>query len=217
MKVTNQAMHALHKVSADDAIGMLIADHKRVASLFAEFERLNNEGRDKDKASVVREICQELTVHTQLEEELFYPAVRKAINDVDQMDEALVEHACAKQLIRQLKDAAPSDELYDAKVTVLREQIDHHVEEEEGSMFPKARYSGLDARKLGSLMLARKKQLFDAASAGAVSPADGKIRIHAEEDEADAAEARAHAIATKKPAKKKSSLAAKKARRRSPS
>jgi hemerythrin superfamily protein len=170
MKTSNQEMHPLHDVSAQDAIGMLIADHKRVASLFADFKRLTDEGRDKEKASVVEEICQELTVHTQLEEELFYPAVRKATNDEDQMDEALVEHAGAKQLISQLQGADPSDDLYDAKVTVLAEQIDHHVEEEEGSMFPKARYSRLDTIKLGAVMLARKKELSSGAPGRAAAP-----------------------------------------------
>jgi hemerythrin superfamily protein len=170
MKSSNQEMHPLHDVSAQDAIGMLIADHKRVASLFADFKRLTDEGRDKEKASVVEKICQELTVHTQLEEELFYPAVRKATNDEDQMDEALVEHAGAKQLIAQLQGADPGDDFYDARVTVLAEQIDHHVEEEEGSMFPKARFSRLDTAKLGAVMLARKKELASGAPGRAAVP-----------------------------------------------
>ena len=86
---------------------------------------------------MVRKICNELTVHAQIEEEIFYPAVRKAIDDGDLMDEALVEHAGAKELISQLEAMDPEDELYDAKVTVLGEQIDHHVKEEEGEMFPR--------------------------------------------------------------------------------
>jgi hemerythrin superfamily protein len=101
MKTSNQEMHPLHAESTDDAIGMLIADHKRVAGLFADFNRLTEEGRDTAKASVVEEICLELTVHTQLEEQLFYPAARRAIKDEDQLDEAVVEHAAAKQLISQ--------------------------------------------------------------------------------------------------------------------
>ena len=101
MKTSNQEMHPLHDVVPDDAIGMLVADHKRVANLFADFERMGDEGRTDEKAAIVRSICQELTLHAQLEEELFYPAVRKAIDDDDQIDEALVEHAGAKQLIAQ--------------------------------------------------------------------------------------------------------------------
>jgi hemerythrin superfamily protein len=184
MKPSNQAMHPLHEVSEGDAIGMLIADHKRVASLFADFHRLNEQGRDREKASVVKEICQELIIHTQLEEELFYPAVRKAIADEDQMDEAIVEHAGAKLLIAQLKSADPKDALYDAKVTVLGEQIDHHVAEEEGSMFPKARYSGLDTLALGTAMLRRKRDLLSATPARtAAGTRLREIAADAEEDE----------------------------------
>ena len=211
MKTSNQAMQPLHDVSEEDAIGMLIADHKRVASLFADFERLNDEGRDKDKASVVREICQQLTVHTQLEEELFYPAVRNAIADEDQMDEELVEHAGAKQLIAQLKSADPGEDLYDAKVTVLREQINHHVEEEEGSMFPKARYSGLDARKLGAAMLARKAQLLGGAPARPLAPRPIEEVTLDADDEGDVAETKAR-VKPKKSLQKPSAAAKKKRR-----
>lgn len=183
MKTSNQAMNPVRD-SGNDAIGMLIADHKRVAGLFADFKRLTDEGRDDEKASVVGQICRELTVHTQLEEELFYPAVRKAIDDADQVDEALVEHAGAKQLIAQLLQADPGDDLYEAKVTVLGEQIDHHVEEEEGSMFPKARHSGVDTSELGAAMLARKLELQGgepggaAARAAVATPPPGKPRTH---------------------------------------
>jgi hemerythrin superfamily protein len=193
MKTSNQEMHPLHDVSPEDAIGMLIADHKRVANLFADFERLTDEGSEAQKASVVRKVCQELTIHTQLEEEIFYPAVRKAIDDADQMDEAMVEHAGAKELIAQLQGAQPDDDLYDAKVTVLAEQINHHVEEEEGSMFPKARYSGLDTLALGAAMMARKSELMSGSPAE--TPPTKLVK------------------ANKKPAKPKSSSASKKKRR----
>lgn len=159
MKTSNAEMQPLHAVSPDDAIAMLIADHKRVANLFAQFKQATAAGQAKQQAALVARICQELTLHTQLEEELFYPAVRKLIRDDDEMDEALVEHAGAKQLIAQLEGAAPGDALYDAKVTVLGEQIDHHVEEEEGSMFPKARHAGLDTTRLGAAMRTRRSEL----------------------------------------------------------
>jgi hemerythrin superfamily protein len=144
-----------------DAIAMLTADHKKVKRLFSEFDKLQEEGSDEEKSSIVEQICNELKIHTELEEEIFYPAVRKAIDDSDLMDEALVEHAGAKDLIAQLEDASPNNDLYDAKVTVLGEQIDHHVKEEEGSMFPKAKKAKLDTEALGATMLKRKMALME--------------------------------------------------------
>ena len=145
-----------------DAVEMLTADHKKVKKLFAEFQKLKEDGSAssaKEKASIVAKICQELTVHAALEEEIFYPAVRKAIDDADLMDEALVEHAGAKDLIAQLEEADSGEELYDAKVTVLGEQIDHHVKEEEGEMFSKAKRANLDTKTLGEKMQKRKMAL----------------------------------------------------------
>ena len=139
-----------------DAIEMLIADHKTVKKLFVNFEIHKDYGDDKDKSAIVKQICDALKVHTTLEEEIFYPAVRNAIQDSDLMDEALVEHAGAKELIAQLEEADPEDDLYDAKVTVLGEQIEHHVKEEEGNMFPKAKKAKVDTAALGAQMLRRK-------------------------------------------------------------
>jgi hemerythrin superfamily protein len=144
-----------------DAIAMLMADHKKVKKLFSDFDKLKDEGSDEDKSALVEQICNELKIHTELEEEIFYPAVRKAIDDSDLMDEALVEHAGAKDLIAQLEDATPDDDLYDAKVTVLGEQIDHHVKEEEGEMFPKAKKAKVDTEALGATMLKRKMALME--------------------------------------------------------
>jgi hemerythrin superfamily protein len=149
------------RLLAQDAIAMLMADHKKVKKLFADFDKLKDGGSDEDKASIVDQICNELKIHTELEEEIFYPAVRKAIDDEDLMDEALVEHAGAKELIAQLEDASPEDDLYDAKVTVLGEQIDHHVKEEEGDMFPKAKKAKVDTEALGATMLKRKITLME--------------------------------------------------------
>lgn len=142
-----------------DAIAMLTADHKKVKRLFSEFIKLKDEGGDEQKSAIVEQICNQLKVHTEIEEQIFYPAVRKAIDDADLMDEALVEHAGAKDLVAQLADANPKDELYDAKVTVLGEQINHHVKEEEGEMFPKARKAKLDTKALGATMQTRKMAL----------------------------------------------------------
>jgi hemerythrin superfamily protein len=149
------------RIQAQDAIAMLTADHKKVKKLFADFDKLKDAGSDEDKASIVDQICNELKIHTELEEEIFYPAVRKAIDDGDLMDEALVEHAGAKELIAQLEDASPEDDLYDAKVTVLGEQIGHHVKEEEGDMFPKAKKAKVDTEALGATMLKRKITLME--------------------------------------------------------
>ena len=149
------------RIQAQDAIAMLTADHKKVKRLFSDFDKLKDAGSDEDKASIVDQICNELKIHTELEEEIFYPAVRKAIDDGDLMDEALVEHAGAKDLIAQLEDASPEDDLYDAKVTVLGEQIDHHVKEEEGDMFPKAKKAKVDTEALGATMLKRKIALME--------------------------------------------------------
>jgi hemerythrin superfamily protein len=154
-------------IQAHDAIALLMADHKRVKKLFSDFDKLKEEGSDEDKAAIVDQICSELKIHTELEEEIFYPAVRKAIDDSDLMDEALVEHAGAKDLIAQLEDASPEDDLYDAKVTVLGEQIDHHVKEEEGNMFPKAKKAKVDTEALGATMLKRKMALMEKMGLGA--------------------------------------------------
>ena len=155
----NQTKNSPSSAPAQDAIAMLMADHKRVKQLFAKFDKLKEEGGDADKSAIVEQICNELKIHTELEEEIFYPAVRKAIDDADLMDEALVEHAGAKDLISQLEDATPEDDLYAAKVTVLGEQIEHHVKEEEGDMFPKAKRSKVDTAYLGAEMLKRKMAL----------------------------------------------------------
>ena len=152
-----------------DAIQLLTADHKSVKALFQAFEKLKgHEDADDKKDELVQRICAELTVHATIEEEIFYPAVREGIDDDDLMDEADVEHASAKDLIAQLEAASPGDDHYDAKVTVLGEMIDHHVKEEEGEMFPKARkvLSTEEAEILGTRMEQAKNQELKAAAAG---------------------------------------------------
>jgi hemerythrin superfamily protein len=161
-----KAKSGAQRAHEHDAISMLTADHKRVKKLFSDFSDLKNDGSDEDKAAIVEQICSELKIHTELEEEIFYPAVRKAISDADLMDEALVEHAGAKELISQLEEASVDDDLYDAKVTVLGEQIDHHAEEEEGEMFPKAKKANVDTGALGVAMFGRKAELMSEGGAG---------------------------------------------------
>lgn len=144
---------------AQDAISMLVEDHREVADMFEQFDQLGDRAK-AGKEKLKDKICIALIAHTTIEEEIFYPAVRKAIEDgEDMVDEAVVEHASAKDLIRQLQEMQPDDELYDAKVKVLGEQIEHHVEEEEKEMFPKARKSGLDLVVLGQEMAMRKQEL----------------------------------------------------------
>jgi hemerythrin superfamily protein len=148
---------------SQDAIALLIADHREVKAMFEQFEELSDRAR-ATKKKLTDQICSALELHTRLEEEIFYPAVREASRDLeDIVDESLVEHASAKELIAQLQEMDPEDELYDAKVKVLGEQIDHHVGEEEEEMFPKVRKLGIDLAALGQEMAARKDEL--AASA----------------------------------------------------
>lgn len=148
-------------LSADDqdAFSLLTADHRLVKSLFKEFESLKDAEDDNQKALLVETICNELKVHAQVEEEVFYPAVREAINAEDLMDEADVEHASAKQLIAMLEQSEPGGDHYDAMVTVLGEYVEHHVKEEEGEMFSKARKADVNAALLGEAMAARKVEI----------------------------------------------------------
>lgn len=139
-----------------DAISLLKEDHAKVRQLFDRFERTRGES---EKERLAKTICDELTVHTQLEEQLFYPAAREAIEDEDLMNEAEVEHQSAKDLIDQIRASSPSDPRYDALVTVLGEYVKHHIGEEEGEMFKQVRSSELDLTQLGEQMKERKRML----------------------------------------------------------
>ena len=142
-----------------DAIAMLEADHKKAQKAFKDFEKLKETDKRREKTAIVQQTCADLTVHMKVEEEIFYPAVRKAIQDGDLMDEASVEHAGAKSLIAQLSSMQSGDDLYDAKFTVLGENINHHVKEEQDEMFPKVRKAKLDLIVLGQQIAQRKAQL----------------------------------------------------------
>jgi hypothetical protein len=143
-----------------DAITLLTADHNEVKKMFKEFEKLKkSEAEDSEKSALVSRICEALTVHAQIEEEIFYPAVREAIEDEDVMDEADVEHAGAKDLIAQLEEMEPGDDHYDAKVTVLGEHVEHHIKEEQGEMFPQVKEADLDLEALGEQIEERKAEL----------------------------------------------------------
>ena len=141
-----------------DAIAPLKADHRKVAGLFEQFEAAKGDGKKK---ALAQQICMELTVHTKIEEDVFYPACEGAI-DEDLLKEAYVEHDAAKVLIAEIEAGGPDDAFYDAKVKVLSEMIEHHVEEEEQrveGMFSQARKAGLDMDALGGKMAAEKQNL----------------------------------------------------------
>jgi hemerythrin-like domain-containing protein len=151
------------QTETQDAIALLTAEHRQVSAMFKQFEELGERAK-ASKKKLADQICAALRVHTQIEEEIFYPAVREASKDLeDVVDEAVVEHASAKDLIEQLEAADPEDDLYDAKVKVLGEQVEHHVGEEEKEMFPKVRKLSLDLVELGQEMAERRDEL--AASA----------------------------------------------------
>ncbi|SFP22627.1 hemerythrin domain-containing protein [Variovorax sp. 770b2] len=150
------------KRAQPDACSLLDTDHKNVKKMFAAYEELmasKAASATDRKRELANQICMELTVHTQIEEEIFYPAVREAIKETDLLDEAEVEHASAKDLIAQIEEATEVDEMFDAKVKVLGEYIDHHVKEERNEMFPKARASQLDLVAMRELLAARKEEL----------------------------------------------------------
>jgi hemerythrin superfamily protein len=154
------------KSAAPDAIELLTTDHKEVKALFKQYDKLvESDGSEEEKQALADEICQMLTVHATLEEELFYPAAREALGeDEDLVDEADIEHASAKELIAQIEGSSPDDDHFDARVKVLGEYIDHHVKEEEGEMFPKAKKGGLDVAELGTQLAQRKQELITALS-----------------------------------------------------
>lgn len=144
--------------SKQDAVALLKADHRKVEELFDQFEGASGAAR---KQKLAMQICMELTVHTKIEEEIFYPACEGKVEE-DLLKEAYVEHDGAKVLIAEIEAGNPDDEYYDAKVKVLSEQIEHHVEEEEARMegiFSQARKAGLDMDSLGDELRARKEEL----------------------------------------------------------
>ena len=146
-----------------DACDLRDADHKAVKKMFKEYEELT-ESRARNtaqkKLELAHQICHELTVHAQIEEEIFYPALREVLKDTDMLAEAEVEHQSAKDLIAQIEGMAEADEMFDAKVTVLGEYIDHHVKEERGEIFPKARAARkLDLVAMRDQLMERKEEL----------------------------------------------------------
>jgi hemerythrin superfamily protein len=153
------------EAKTQDAIALLKEDHRTVEKLFKEFEEAKGEGR---KEKLAQRICLELTIHTKLEEEIFYPACEGKIEE-DLLKEAFVEHDSAKLLMAEIEAGnGQSDEFFDAKVQVLSEQIEHHVEEEEKELFPQVRKAELDLKVLGEQLAERKKELMKEYKASGV-------------------------------------------------
>ncbi len=145
-----------------DATHILASDHRKVEDLFSQYE--NADGKAK-KEKLAQEICRELKIHAMIEEEIFYPALKGKI-DESLLKEAYVEHDGAKVLINEIAAGGPDEEFYDAKVTVLKEEIEHHVKEEEkerDNMFQQARAAEVDLDALGEKLLARKAELMELA------------------------------------------------------
>jgi hypothetical protein len=145
------------QMAPSDVTALLEKDHREVEAMFETFEKLESKA---EKGQLAAKICMALTVHTTIEEELLYPLAHKKIEH-DLVDEAVVEHNSAKQLIAEIEAMKPSEHLYDAKVKVLSEYIKHHVKEEQDEMFPQLRSSGIDLRKLGEQLMQRKVELLE--------------------------------------------------------
>jgi hypothetical protein len=148
-----------------DAITLLREDHDKVEELFKDFEKASGDGR---KEKLALQICRELIVHAKLEEEIFYPACEGKVEE-DLLKEAHVEHDAAKLLIAEIISGGPDDEFYDSKVKVLKEEIEHHVEEEEKSrngLFAQARKADIDMKELGDRLACRKKELMEETEGG---------------------------------------------------
>lgn len=146
--------------SPADALELLAGDHDQLQRLFETYAELVVADADEaDRAQVVAELCRLLTVHAQIEQEFFYPAARRALDDEDLVDEAEVEHDGVRELVEELQAMAPYDQLYDDRVRLLEESVSHHVAEEERELFPQLRAAGIDLESLGEQMAARREDL----------------------------------------------------------
>jgi hemerythrin-like domain-containing protein len=157
-KRTTRTTRSRRKPAIPDAIKLLKADHAAVQKLFDKYEKSHKKMTNSQKKSIADEICKMLTVHAQIEEEIFYPACRREI-DEELVPEALVEHQSAKDLIAKIESGRAGSEQYDAWVMVLGEYIKHHVKEEQSEIFPQARKADLDLKALGQELFERKNAL----------------------------------------------------------
>jgi hemerythrin superfamily protein len=153
-----------------DAVTLLKDDHRRVEKLFESYQAARD---SKRKQALAQQICMELTIHTIVEEEIFYPACKGQIEDEDRLEESYVEHDGAKVLIAELSESEPDDEFFDAKMSVLSEMIKHHVREEEKrseGLFAEAKAAGLDLGELGQRLTERKEALKEELGDGSRLP-----------------------------------------------
>ena len=144
---------------ARDALDLLKADHAEVKKMFRQFEKFKKQDDQKGMQQVAQAACAALSVHAQIEEEIFYPALREAGDADDALDEADVEHSHVKELVRQLEGADPGDDHFAARFKVLSEYVQHHVEEEESTIFSRARKADFDLVALGQQLESRKAEL----------------------------------------------------------
>lgn len=142
--------------ASKDAVTLLKADHREVEKMFDQFQKARDDGR---KEQLAEQICQALRVHTQIEEELVYPTAREFLKDDEIVNESLVEHQAAKDLIEQLEAMGVSDEMFDAKMQVLQEQVEHHVQEEEKELFPQLQKTDMDLKAIGQQLMTRKQEV----------------------------------------------------------
>ena len=163
-------MFGLPSDNSTNAVEVLKQDHDEVEKLFDQYEDAKDESNAELKVQIVAAVCKALTVHAQIEEELFYPAMRREEDAVALVDEAAVEHQTLKSLVAELDSAAPDDELYDAKVKVLSEYVKHHVKEEEGELFPIAKKAEIDLEALGRKLMARKEEIAEAPAKAPAPP-----------------------------------------------
>lgn len=178
-----------------DAIALLEADHAKVSELIEDYEGRKDDASGKKKAALANQICEELQIHAQIEEEIFYPALRDADESAaEALDEALVEHATIKNLVQEVMDSAPDDSEYDAKVKVIGEYVTHHVEEEEKELFKIARKAELDLDELGAQLASRKAELKAQLADGDDDEEDEETSGEgdSDEDESDDDEADGH-------------------------
>lgn len=143
-----------------DAIALLRADHEKVSELFEQFEKSRS---GEKKVALAMQVCQELTVHAAIEEEIFYPAAKEALKDTEMVPEAIVEHDGVKKLIAEIEEGDSEGEMFEARVKVLSELIKHHVKEEQDELFPAVKKTKLDIKALGEQMAARKTELMEEA------------------------------------------------------
>ena len=167
------------QANPQDGLQLLAADHRKVEGLFADFEKARGTSA---KEKLVRQICTELKIHSQIEEEIYYPAIRGKVEEAD-LNEAYVEHDSAKLLVNELEAAEPDESYYDAKVKVLSELIEHHVKEEEkqrDNLFQQTRAADIDLDALGAQLAARKAELMELAESQGLPPAEAATLAHEE-------------------------------------